>query len=1043
MNRIVKCIFWGLILIVVLGTILTLKPLYGATTGKITGRVTNAETGAGLAGINVIIDDTYLGTATDEKGYYTILNVSPGTYVLRFEGIGYTNAKVRNVKVAIDLTTTINAQMSAEVLGMQEVIATAQRPVVIEDISNSRLDISSDQIENIPVENISEIIGLQAGIEGLYIRGSDPAQATFLLDGLSLNDERENIPYTTISLSAVKEVQVQTGGFNAEYGDVRSGVINVVTREGGLHSYSGRITLRYSPAAPKHFGPSVYSHNTYYTRPFTDPEVCWTGTHNGAWDRYTQQQYTEFEGYYSLSKKWNSDTDPSNDLTPAAIKRLWEWHHRRQGDIKKPDYHVDGGFGGPVPFISDKLGDLRFFTSYYQVHEMFVVPLYRDSYDESNFQLKLTSNITNHIKLSLEGLYGTVASVCPDQWQIPPSGSVVRSPESITARVNSTTGDEIFYMPDYFTPSDIFRTQIGLKLTHQLNERTFYELKLSSMSNIYDAYGTAYRDTAAKYEIIKGLYMDEAPYGYYPPLNLPPSPGGYLALGGWMGFGRDDSKVITSRFEFDCTSQINRFNQVKGGLDVIFTDYDVHSRLYHPHSIQWSHHYKRVAQPYRLGTFIQNKLEFEGLILNAGLRLDYSNPNTKWYDLAVYDTLLTSQYGEQIEQKAPQEPVDPQWVLSPRLGVSHPITEDSKLYFNYGHFNALPSSEYRFHLDWAGTGQVKYLGNPGIDYARTVAYELGYEQNIFGQYLLKLAGYYKDITDQPSWITYLNSEQSIGVSRAGTDSYEDIRGFEITFRKNAGRWFYGFINYTYMVHTRGYFGVRYQYEDIIEQKVYEKNNPYIERPVPRPYFRANLNFHIPRDFGILGGWNLNLLTHWKAGETITYNPSNLPGVQDNVQWKDYHNIDMRFSKIFKIKNISLECFIDASNVLNNKHFSTAGFSDFNDRIAYMESLHFDWEEGLEHGDDRMGEYRSRDVDYIPMVSTENVYDINEPVNRVLYYDQTTERYMQYRNDTWITRSEEWTQKNVLDKKAYIDMPNLTYFTFLNPRNITLGIKINF
>ena len=1025
-----------------------IQSLFAATTGKITGRVVDFESGQGIMGVNVILEGEEMGAATDQNGYYSILNIPPGEYTLKFSRIGFAEVVYQNVQVKIGLNTEINVEMQAKTVGMERLEVVASRPVVLKDVSNSRLDVNYNNIKNLPIKNVESVIGLQAGIDNnLEIRGSDPSQTAIILDGLESNNPRGKTPYTNYSLSAVKEIQVQTGGFSAEYGNARAGVVNIVTREGSPEKYSGMVTYRYSPASPKHFGPSIYSPNTYYTKPFTDPEVCWTGTANGAWDRYMQRQYVSFEGYNILSENLNSDENPDNDLTPAAIKRLWEWRHRREGEIDKPDYNIDIGFGGPVPFIGDELGNLRFFASYVQNHEMFILPLYRDSYDDNNFMLKLTGDISRKAKLTLTQSIGNTHSVNVDQWGTAPTGEVVRTPYQISSLASQTYGDEIIYMPDYYTPTDINRNQTGLKFVYQMNEKEFLQAKINRRSNYYHTYAPEERDTTAKYDLFpnhQADYMvDEAPYGYYP-WSTETAPGGLLSLGGWMGFGRDSSIVNSYTLEADYTNQFNRYNKFKTGFEITYTDFDIQASLFHPVSVQWNSTMKNNSSPIDFGAYIQDKLEFEGMIMNLGIRYDYSNANRDWYQLAAYDTLLTAAHGSNLEEKAEKKEVDPVSVFSPRLGVSHPITESSKLYFNYSHFNSLPDSRYRFQISRSGTDKIINLGSPALSFAKTIQYELGYEHDLYDKYLLKLAAYYKDITDQPSYTTYLNSDGSIQVDRVTSDSYENIRGFEFTVRKEAGDWFYGFINYTYMVQSSGYFGVREQHENIIEQKIYEKNNPKIFQPKPRPYFRANLNFHSPGRLGqYLGDWNLNLLGNWKAGMIDTYNPENIPGITDNVQWKDYYNLDLRLSKNFDFNRFDMEMYIDISNVFNTKHFSSTGFSDSYDRIDYMESLHFDWEEGIEKGDDRVGEFRDWDVEFVPMISTEDVNEVSNPESRALYYDRSTQKYMQYKDNEWMERGKSWVQDEVLDKKAYIDMPNYRYFTFLNPRNITLGFKISF
>ena len=109
----------------------------------------------------------------------------------------------------------------------------------------------------------------------------------------------------------------------------------------------------------------------------------------------------------------------------------------------------------------------------------------------------------------------------------------------------------------------------------------------------------------------------------------------------------------------------------------------------------------------------------------------------------------------------------------------------------------------------------------------------------------------------------------------------------------------------------------------------------------------------------------------------------------------------------------------------------------------MKSLHFDWEKGVQKGDDRIGEYRDWDVEYVPMRSVESLDDVSKPDGRTLYFDQANDRYMMFVDGAWVIRENSWVQKEVLDTKAYIDMPNKRSMTFLNPRTIEFGIKITF
>ncbi|MFQ6613774.1 MAG: TonB-dependent receptor plug domain-containing protein, partial [Fidelibacterota bacterium] len=901
-------------------------------------------------------------------------------------------------------------------LEMEAVQVTAERVLVEPDISASQMNMSSDVIENLPVKNITQVLNLQAGVENLSIRGGSQSQSAFLVDGFLMNDERSNIPYTSTALNAVQEIQVQTGGFNAEYGNIRSGVINLVTKEGSVDAYHGAVTLRHSPAQPKHFGPSVYDPNSYFLRPYLDTTVCWTGTDNGNWDDYMLGQYPSFEGWNAVSLSTLNDEDPTNDLTPEGARRLFEWQHRRQGDIKKPDQTIDLAFGGPVPILS-QWKKLRFFYSQQVDETQFVYPLSRDGYSERVSRIKLTADLSKNMKLTVNGQTGLIASVSPYSWKVTPTGSVLKSTYSVANLINSSSGNSVLYMPGYYSPTEIRRNMIGLKLNHLLDNRRYYEVLVQWMENNYNTYQLPERDTSKVYEIVNGVYVDEAPYGYW----------GYgvtgidgMSIGGWMNLGRDKTRNITTIIKADYTDQVNTHNQVKFGLDYVQNTYKVRSSTESPSMSTWNRDLKYDVYPFRFALYGQDKIEFKAFIANLGLRWEMSSANTQTYDLATYDDYFKQGLGSNIEKEAPTIPSKTRSTLSPRLGVSHPITASSKLYFNYGHFYTEPQSSYRFRIQRESNGLVTHMGNPNLDLEKTVAYELGYSKSFRNSLLLNLAAYYKDVTNQAGWIYYQNINSSVQYNKAANNNYEDIRGFEVTLSKSVGQWFSGFVNYTYMVQTSGYFGLTRYYQDPNEQKDFERINPYQSKPHPRPYARANFNFMTPAQFGPrlpghiypLGDWVLNLIGTYKAGAFATYNPDGSPGVVDNIQWVDRSTVDLKISKTLHINTSRIELFLDVANVFNAKYLSYAGFVNTYDYIDYIESLHFDWEEGSEHGSDRVGDYRKPGVAYQPF----------NPVDP----DHLTPE-----------------EKKILDDKAYINMPNLKSLTFLDPRDITFGITVSF
>ncbi|MBL7074832.1 TonB-dependent receptor [candidate division KSB1 bacterium] len=1055
--------------------------VFAGTTGKIAGRVFDEDTGDPLPGANIIVVGTTMGAMGDMNGEYFIINIPPGKYTVKVTMMGYKAMVVENVRVSIDITTSQDFALPATIVDIgEEVTIIADRPVIQPDVAASLRNISSSQIEALPVTTVTEVIGLQAGItSALGIRGGSSDEALFMVDGIALRDERNNQPITKIPLSAVKEISVQTGGFNAEYHNVRSGVVNIVAKEGDPKYYSGTITIKYGPPASKHFGISPYDPNSFWLRPYLDPDVSWTGTsgetyddlnsngdwdeeepfvdYNGdgewtGWDKYTQRQYPPFDGWNAVSNRTLQDDDPTNDLTPEAAQRIYLWEKRKEGHITKPDYNVDLGFGGPVPVISERLGNLRFYTSFRKEQNMYLIPLSRDALTDRSWMTKLTSDITPSMKLTVLGLYGETyaaafsrsggTSYMEDTWDV--ASTIDRAGHTITWRL---------FTNDYWCPTSRYYNAVSAKLTHVLNPSTFYEVLLKRVGKKYHTLPGRHRDRTKKYEIFEGYFVDEAPFGF----DEDPVWGiDGMGMGGSVSTSRDTSEIITTTAKFDFVSQINHNNQIKTGLEFVYDDFDMKFGMVNlvlPEGNTWT---SIERKPYRGSIYLQDKIEYKGFISTIGLNMEYSNPNGNWYVVDIYDRgLYSSDYKSEDEPNINMKKAKSTITLSPRLAVSHPITQNSKLYFNYGHFRQMPTSERLYRVQRDVTNKIDYIGDPTLPLAKTVAYELGYDQALFNIYLLHLAAYYKDISDQEDWTRYISWDGKVNYRTLTSNSYEDIRGFEIDLTKMRGRWMTGNVNYEYRVGTSGYFGLKEYNENPVDQRNYLRQNPYQEKPLPRPRIKSNIDFHTPPDFGPklagqrpLGGWHLNFIARWTAGSWFTWNPNNIAGIEYNVQWKDYHNVDLKMSKTFPYGNVKLTFFMDVNNLFNVKDFSGESFYDSHDYDYYMESLHLPASIGDElgygniPGDDRPGDGRKTGVDYVPVEWKPSISNVTNPNSRVIYYDASTEKYMQYVGDVWV-EVESKRIDEILDNKAYIDMPNQTYFTFLNPRDFFFGINVTF
>ncbi len=1025
---------------------LLLVPVTHAQSGKISGFVKDAKTGEALIGVNVIVDGTTIGAATDVEGYYVILNVSPGFYNIRATMIGYAPQTVQNIRVAINQTTEVNFELQDQTISTEEIVVIAKEPIVQKDVSSSKVNLNIKEIQNLPIVDAKSVLTLQAGIqsgsEGIIVRGGGSDQTAFLVNGLSMRSARDNNSFTSISFTAIEEIQVQTGGFNAEYGQIRSGLVNVVTKEGDKEKYTFSMLGRYSPPTAKHFGQSPMSADAYWMRPFVDPQVAFVGTKSGwATNTWLQRQYPEFVGWNQISQQTLIDDDPTNDLSPQAAQQVYLYQHRRMLDIENPDWNIDMSLAGPVPFVSKPLGNLRFLLAYRKNETMYMIPLSRKGLYDFTYQAKLTSDIGTGMKISLEGLYGQTQGTTRSASGAP---IFINSSAQIASNLSRfsqfKTAENRVFTDDYWAPSTALTNSIGLKFTHVLNAETFYEVRVSRFANEYSTVPNRLRDTTGVITI-GGVRFDEAPFGYWPQPTF-----GVNNFRMSVGFStaRDTSKTYTYNMKFDISSQIDKYNNIKAGFEFNYTEFLIRAGQFDAFlpDGNFSDIYDKF--PIFAALYVQDKFEYEGMIANLGVRLDYSHAGGEWYVWDEYNSAFSSAKSADVDQLLKKEPTEKKITVSPRLGIAFPISIDSKLYFNYGHFQQIPTPGNLFTFRRKTfDGRVLYVANPNVELPRTIAYEIGYEHNVLDMFLVRLAGYYKDVTNQPLAVNFVSRNGAVNYETTEPNSYADIRGFELTITKNRGDWVQGFINYTYSVSTSGRYGFYNYYENKSTQRDYEATTTSNEqfKPIPQPYARANVDFFTPIDFGpefaglhLLGDIRLNVLAAWSAGDYFTWTggSGDIPGVIYNVQWTDYWNVDLRISKNFNFGPLNLQIFADVYNALNIKRMTGPGYAfiDSQDYLDYMKSLHLpedafadfpkgpdgkpktgysNWKEGagFVFGEDRPGDYRVGP--YIP------------------WDDNASE-----------SQKEEW-RKN----KSYIDMPNQEYLTFLNPRDIFWGVRVNY
>ncbi len=232
MKRIIFLIFIGLF-------------LFAAEYGRISGRVVDSATGDPLIGANIMVEETEFGAATDEHGEYAVLYVPAGTYKIVSSYMGYDPFIYTHVVVNADQTTLLNFRLRPTVIEVQGITAIAERPLVIISQTQTGRAVTSQEMDRLPVTTINQVITLQPGVVqsdlGTHMRGGRDDEILYFVDGIATMIPHYNWQSAYISPSAVEEVTLVSGGFDAEYGDALSGVVNIITKEGGIkHSGSFR-----------------------------------------------------------------------------------------------------------------------------------------------------------------------------------------------------------------------------------------------------------------------------------------------------------------------------------------------------------------------------------------------------------------------------------------------------------------------------------------------------------------------------------------------------------------------------------------------------------------------------------------------------------------------------------------------------------------------------------------------------------------------------------------------------------------------------------
>jgi outer membrane receptor protein involved in Fe transport len=1081
---------------------------------KIEGIVKDAETGEPLFGANVIILNTNLGAATDIDGKYFILNVPIGTHQLQASMIGYTKKVILDVLVSLDRVTKVDFELSSEIIQQEEIVVFAERNELHKEVSGTQLVITDNQLRSVAgIREISSLLELQPGVVNengfLTIRGGAADQTGTFINGFSYNNAAVGNAETNIPLSAVDQVSVLSGGFNAEYGNFRSGLINITTKSGSKDKYHGTVTVTGNIPHPKRFGPSLTDPRGPLLRPYLDPSVAFVGTEI-AWadDEYLRGQYDRFNGWISLAETFNSQ-NPMIPATPYDYYLLGAWMHMAEPDYaglealsdemkeqigyyqitdeqkrlfkdhmrdeEGMDYNIDIGFGGPLPLIGKYLGDATFYISHTTKEKFYVVPVTKSSEDSYVTLGTIKSNPLQNLTLNLNLLWKRqlgVSPIKPAFGDFPDTrrgddpnddGAGGFMPEdnlkAFTRLKDLDNGTNYMFDPMIFPLLDQTSIITGLTLNHVISPVTFWELSLS-YATIKDHSPTGDNRDNTVLTVFGPFPVSEMPYGklQYAPNNRLTTIIGLDTIT-YQYPGNDAFPTVARRFrskegdlytnvhsqqyraKADLVTQIGDHHYVKSGLE--YNLYDIDHKMWHKwnNNAYNTYEYNYHRFPSQTAFYAQDQISYEGIVANLGVRLDYfyggggnwptGDPfsvdafvNSPFRDIGAgtaadsFYQILSSgrsiiwELWEEYDKTHPGflEPVKNFLTISPRLGISFPVTTNSKFYFNYGHFRSQPPYYSMYLIRYRYTKNGLYdMANPNLEPPRTVSYELGFAYNFFENIILTMSGYYKDVSGENGELQFQNSSSTIEYDSWANNNYQDIQGIEINITKNDNSWINGWINFNYMLKKSGYTGKLTETELDLNTELGEYYDGEENRFLPQPRLTSNITFISPGDWFsgswlnyILSNWQVSVFAEWKTGKYFTF-PEDIPYLNNNLQFPDYYMVDLRLSKTFNISGFFTTFYIDISNVFNFKNLLNQKYAFANDadEEAYLASL-------------RLPAYNSPEFD--------NLRAANPGL------------YLAGNDKVGDSRSSD---------KPYINDPNYSYFLYGRPRDVWFGVKIDF
>ena len=982
-----------LILLITLVSVLASNYMFADIYGTLNGKVVDNE-GKGLIGATIMVQGTTRGTKVNARdGSFTVTNITAGSYTVLVRYAGKQDYKV-NVRISASQVTRINATMKDEAVAIGEVTVTADRVGAAKVDANqvgAINTLSGEDLTRTTASNLAAVVGMSAGVStsdaGYSIRGSRTSETQIRLDGMNMGNQFSGgfgaagaAYFPMASTYATEEVQVITGNFAAQYGDVQGGIVNSIMRTGRTDRFEGFIAF----TSDLPFLSGYQSSNT---------EMLYEG------------------GKYRIV---NGSGDGAQYL---------------QGHLQ----NYEAGFGGPLSFVNDKstfyvtlTNTVRPYSPGYDLRDVNGNSLTRNDVSGTwsrNLEGRLAFGLTNDVKLVLGGKMGLVTAQ---------SGFSTYALEEGTPYINPQTG-EIDPVNGVPTANGIvqnegktqavnqFVNNVFARINHTLTDRSFYEFTFSWGQNneissrkvigsdnnyftgyelmdpvdnwIVDADRWFERTTTLDGRLVGDFAIDWA----QSPTSITTSKDGYcvgtfylvnpltgyyegelydggtqnpygianMALHLGSGLGRMGGVGALNLEYGDIFSGAGHYNlfglktgdfthTLKAGFEASYFIMHKHfngspystAPTYDIYTDKWNGNiysidqavYDKTSKPmnqFKLAAYIQDQITYKGIVFNPGLRLDIMDP------LSKYRVINSSEEnGLQfipISSEVGFADATIKVRVSPRININYPITENSYVSMSYGQFFQSPmaNSLYNyFNLEQMRQGIG--IGDPNMEPQLTSQYQVEYKNQLTDEFAVSLSVYFKDIYNQLGVIHVQTTPEAY--LQWAVSEYGSSKGIEVKLDKSLSDNFGFSLNYalSYLIVTAADAGSN---ADVIKDPYTGKMAfplaPYYSSSDVRHRIGGNIFFVLDRDEGpVLFNsrplQNMVLTLEPVVSSGTPYTQSDIGGTQTSernvYRLPSYWNVNARLSKSFELKNwfgesmgrSNVEFFVTCDNMFNNR-----------------------------------------------------------------------------------------------------------------------------